>query len=111
MIQSAHDCSEGGAAVALLECCCAGGIGARLEVETGLAPLSWLFSESQSRFVVAMREDDLEAMKTLAEARNVVLNVLGRTGGDRLTINDWIDLEVGEMKTAREEALERILNG
>ena len=111
MIQSAHDCSEGGVAVALLECCCAGGLGARIEVETGLDPVSWLFSESQSRFVVTMREDDLGAMRTLAEARSVTLGVLGRTGGDRLTINDWIDLTIDEMKTAREEALERLLKG
>jgi len=110
IILSAHDCSEGGAAVALLECSC-GGIGASLEVATGLAPVSWLFSESQSRFVVTIRETELEALHRLANARKVPVHILGRTGGDRLIINDWIDLAVGEARTAREEALEELLKG
>ncbi|NPV59354.1 MAG: phosphoribosylformylglycinamidine synthase subunit PurL [Actinobacteria bacterium] len=111
IIISAHDCSEGGAAIALLECCCAGGIGARLEVETELRPVSWLFSESQSRFVLTLRDEDLDAMRELAGSRGVPLRVLGRTGGDRLVINDWIDLEVREMNRVREEALEKLMRG
>mgnify|MGYP005834761475 CR=1 FL=1 len=111
IILSAHDCSEGGAATALLECCCAGGIGARLEVETELRPVFWLFSESQSRFVLTLREEDLDALRELAGSRSVPLRVLGRTGGDSLVINDWIDLEVKEMNRAREEALEKLMRG
>jgi phosphoribosylformylglycinamidine synthase subunit PurL len=111
IILSAHDCSEGGAAVALLECCCAGGMGAGIEVDTGLQPANWLFSEGQSRFLVTIGHEDLEALRTLAEARKVPLHVLGRTGGARLAINDWIDLAVGDMRSAREEALERMLKG
>jgi phosphoribosylformylglycinamidine synthase subunit PurL len=109
IILSAHDCSEGGAAVALLECCCAGGVGARLEAETSLAPVYWLFSESQSRFVITLEEKDLEALEALAEAREVPLCVLGRTGGSRLAINEWIDLSLEEMSEAREETLGRML--
>jgi phosphoribosylformylglycinamidine synthase len=111
IILSAHDCSEGGAAVALLECCCGDGIGASLDVETGLAPIGWLFGESQSRFVVTLREEDLESLRVLADTRGVPLHVLGRTGGERLVINDWIDLAVGEMRSAREGALEELLKG
>ena len=111
IIQSAHDCSEGGMAVALLECCCAGGMGAKIEVETELAPVSWLFSESQSRFVVTVRDEDLPSLRDLVAVRDVPFEVLGRTGGDRLTINDWIALDVREMRKAREEALEELLRG
>ena len=111
IVLSAHDCSEGGAAVALLECCCAGGMGADLEVETGLQPVAWLFSESQSRFLMTVRGEDLRSLEVLAAAREVPLRVLGRTGGSRLRINDWVDLDVEEMRGAREEALGRILEG
>ncbi len=111
IILSAHDCSEGGAAVALLESCCGEGIGARIEVDTDLYPAAWLFSESQSRFVLTIREEGLEPMHGLAEARDVPLHVLGRTGGDRLVVNDWIDLAVSEMRRAREGALEELLKG
>ncbi len=109
LIRSAHDCSEGGAAVAILECCCAGGVGADLKVETSLAPLHWLFGESQSRFVITVAEKDMPAMKDLVSIRGVPLHVLGSTGGDRLRINGWIDLEVAEMTRVREEALGEVL--
>jgi phosphoribosylformylglycinamidine synthase II len=111
IIQSAHDCSEGGIAVALLECCCAAGMGAELRIETGLAPVSWLFGESQSRFVVTISEEDLDSMRDLAAIRDVPFEVLGRTGGSRLVINDWMALDVEEMKRAREEAFEGLLKG
>jgi len=110
IILSAHDCSEGGAAVAILECCCAGKIGASLEVEEKLPPIYWLFSESQSRFIITISESDLKSIKDLAAVRKVPVNVLGKTGGDRLKINDWLDLGVEEMSRAKDEALEKILS-
>jgi phosphoribosylformylglycinamidine synthase len=111
IILSTHDCSEGGAAVALLECCCAGGTGASLKVEDTIEPIYWLFSESQSRFILSIEEKDLPSLKDLASARGVPLSVLGRVEGDRLKINDWIDLEVEEMRRVRDRALEAILEG
>jgi phosphoribosylformylglycinamidine synthase len=90
MVLSAHDCSEGGVALALLECCCAGGVGASLRVETGLPPHAWLFGESQSRFVVTVTEEDLDSLRALAGSRQIPLSVLGKTGGNRLVVNDWI---------------------
>src|SRR5205807_7383393 len=39
-LQSAHDIAEGGVAVALAECCIAGGIGARVELPDGLDPFA-----------------------------------------------------------------------
>jgi phosphoribosylformylglycinamidine synthase subunit PurL len=111
IIRSAHDCSEGGAAVAILESCCAGGMGASLEFENFLPPLYWLFSESQSRFIITISGSDLKSIQDLAAVRKVPVTVLGKTGGDRLRINDWLDLEVEEMKKAKDEALARIMSG
>ncbi len=111
IVRSAHDCSEGGAGVALLECCCAGGVGASLRVETELPPHVWLFSETQSRFVVTVAEEDLDPLRALAESRKVPFSVLGRTGGGSLVVNEWLDLPLADMRRAREEALERILAG
>jgi len=80
-------------------------------VSTDLSPLSWLFSESQSRFVVTLHEKELEPLRGLADARKVPMQVLGRTGGSSLTINDWIDLPVAAMRAAREDALAEMLKG
>ncbi len=109
LILSAHDCSEGGVAVALLECCLAGGLGARIRADTSLEPLVWLFSESQSRFVVTVPDEALGMMESLAKKKDIPYTVIGRTGGDRLIINDWIDVELERMRRVRESALERLL--
>jgi len=110
-ILSAHDLSEGGLAVALAECCCAGGMGAKVEMEDGMPPVFWLFSESQSRFLVTARPGDLEELFRLTESRGVPLRVLGRTGGDRLVIGDRVDLPVAELSRLREEAFLRLVEG
>lgn len=81
-----------------------------MEVEENLPPIYWLFSESQSRFIITISESDLKSIKDLAAVRKVPVKVLGKTGGDRLKINDWFDLGVEEMSRARDEALEKILS-
>ena len=58
LVASAHDISEGGFAVALAECCMSARIGREVEV-TG-NPVSALFSESQSRFILSVKKEHQE---------------------------------------------------
>ncbi len=55
LVKSAHDCSEGGIAVALAESCIAGGLGADVHLHDDLHPVASLFGETQSRIVVIGR--------------------------------------------------------
>jgi phosphoribosylformylglycinamidine synthase len=57
VVQSCHDCSEGGLAVALVEMCIAGDVGAAVQFENDL------FAESLSRFVVEVRPEDAAAFE------------------------------------------------
>ncbi len=109
LIESAHDCSEGGAAVALLECCLGGRRGATIKVETGLSPLIWLFSESQSRFLVTVPDDRMDMMEVLAQKRKVPYTVIGKTGGERLVVNDWLDVDLDGLRGRWDRALEEFL--
>src|SRR5437016_7193153 len=52
LAESAHDLSDGGLAVALAECC-AGGIGAAIEIPDGVQPELALFHEGPSRVLVS----------------------------------------------------------
>ena len=68
-LQSCHDCSDGGVAVALAETAFAGGLGMQLGIsdlleQTGLRPDQFLFSESASRFVVTVAPRHREAFET-----------------------------------------------
>ncbi len=109
LILSAHDCSEGGLAVTLIDSCWAGGIGATVRVETDLAPAEWLFSESQSRFVVTLKKMDLPRLEEMAAQAGVPVEVLGWVDGKHLVINDWIALDLEKSRETWRTALENIL--
>jgi phosphoribosylformylglycinamidine synthase len=95
-IKSAHDCSEGGLAVALAECCISQQlaretprlIGAHIDLsafkETRLDTL--LFGETQSRVVITTKA--LDAVKVVERAKllGVPAARIGTVGGDRLEI-------------------------
>jgi phosphoribosylformylglycinamidine synthase len=110
LLLSAHDCSDGGLAVALAECCFAGeepGLGATLDL-TGmprLAPLRpdlCLFSETPGRMLVTARDES--ALHALAVRHGVPCARLGQVGGARLTLRlngaPLVDLDVAALHAA-----------
>ena len=111
LLRSAHDCSEGGIAVALAESAIAGGLGATVALDDDLAPASSLFSETQGRIVATCTEDDAEALTDLFVSRGVPFSVIGEVGGDRLVIEDKIDLALADLKDAWGPTLEALVAG
>jgi phosphoribosylformylglycinamidine synthase len=109
LLQSAHDCSEGGVAVALAESCVLGGIGAAVALDDDLPPVASLFSESQSRILVSVAEDKVEEFLALATANQVPYSVLGEVGGERLTIEDKLNLSVAEIANLYNNTLEQLV--
>jgi phosphoribosylformylglycinamidine synthase len=102
LLCSAHDVSDGGLAVALAECCVAGPekpLGVRIETREMIRGDAALFSESQSRIVVSLKEQNLERLKGLAARHNVPLQVIGTVGGSRLVIQPLLQLPVDEIKS------------
>ncbi len=85
-VASAHDCSDGGAAVALAECAVLGGLGAEVTLPDAGRPEASLFGEAPSRFIVSLPAHHLADVQAVAAAHGVPLHVVGRTGGDRLRI-------------------------
>jgi len=111
LVRSAHDCSEGGVAVTLAEAAIAGGLGATVALDDDLAPASSLFSETQGRIVVTCAEADAEALTDLFVSRGVPFSVIGEVGGDRLVIEDKIDLALDDLKDAWAPTLEALVAG
>ncbi len=106
LIKSAHDCSEGGIAVALAESCIAGNIGADVHLHDDLHPVASLFGETQSRIVVTVAENDADAFVEQLVAAQVPYSVLGTVGGERLTICERLDVSLDELRDAYIPALE-----
>jgi phosphoribosylformylglycinamidine synthase len=117
-VASAHDVAEGGIAVALAECCIAGGIGARVEwgrarAEDALAPPLHqvvMFGEGPGGFVVSAEPAALDALA--AEAGDVPFVRIGDVGGDRLELTASaarLSAPVDALETAYEQGIPGLL--
>jgi phosphoribosylformylglycinamidine synthase len=122
VIQSAHDCSDGGLAVALAECCMSGQdrrLGAVLTLNRGrLRKDALLFGESQSRVVVSAKPAQRQTVIECAGRLGVPVAVIGTVTGDRLTIflggeradSPAVDIPVETLHDRWAFSIERMLN-
>jgi phosphoribosylformylglycinamidine (FGAM) synthase-like enzyme len=97
-LSSAHDVAEGGFAVALAECCLAGGIGASIDTGPSEDPMRHLFGEGPGGFVLSGPRAALEG---LGDRLDVF--VCGEVGGDELTVRMGdvrIELPLDRMRSA-----------
>ena len=86
LVASAHDCSDGGLAVALAECCFGSGTGATVDVsqlganDSELNSIGALFSESLGRILVSIQPENSEAFSSAMEGH--ACHRLGSVGKD-----------------------------
>jgi phosphoribosylformylglycinamidine synthase len=83
LVRSAHDCAEGGLAVALAESAMGDGsrpLGVEVELHDELPANALLFGEAQSRVVVSCRPGDEVRLLELMEERGVPATAIGRVG-------------------------------
>jgi phosphoribosylformylglycinamidine synthase len=110
-VRSAHDCAEGGLAVAVAECCTTGPrrLGADLALGPAERPDELLFGEAPSRIIVSVPAPEHARFARIVGEWAVPTTVLGRVGGDRLTIRvggaACVDLGVDAMAEAFEGGL------
>ena len=110
IVNSAHDCSEGGLAVALAESCLANGIGFvshdwKIEGRLDAA----LFGEAQSRIIVSVARKSAWKLVKLAARYHIAATRLGKVGGKRLTLEGYINLSLKEVGEAWWGGLEKML--
>lgn len=111
LVKSAHDCSEGGLAVALAESCILGGDvlrGARIALDScSMRPDFLLFGEDQSRIVLTAAPENLDAMLNVFPENGVDAVAIGTVGGDSLRINDTLNIECAALASAYFESLKQ----
>lgn len=100
LLQSAHDCSDGGLAVALAESCLIGEIGATVEHDLGIRPEYQLFGESHSRIIVSAQRVHEELLRSLALEVGVELTRIGNVGGTMLRVADQLEISLTQLREA-----------
>jgi phosphoribosylformylglycinamidine synthase II len=108
-LASAHDCSDGGLAVALAECAMLGGEGFAVSLAGDLPAHVTLFSESASRAVLGVDRADEERVVDVAAQHGVPIVRLGETGGPRAMVDGMFDVPVSELREVWEGAIPRLL--
>jgi phosphoribosylformylglycinamidine synthase len=108
-IGSAHDCGDGGLAVALAECAIAGGTGFAVTLPGDAPWYVTLFSESASRAVVSVDPAKAESFEHLASDLSVPAVRIGETGGPRMMFDSIFETTVEEATALYEGALPRML--
>jgi phosphoribosylformylglycinamidine synthase II len=106
LLASAHDCSDGGLAIALAECSFASphhpSIGADIILAdsqpASLSAATTLFGESPSRIIVSFPAASRGELQGIAEREHCPFTIIGHVGGDRLQIK--LDKEKGEEAAA-----------
>ncbi|OJG31380.1 phosphoribosylformylglycinamidine synthase 2 [Enterococcus casseliflavus] len=103
LVQSAHDCAEGGLAIALAESAFDKGFGLNVTVSL---PAAQLFSETQSRFVLSVAPDKKAAFEALVGAAATAIGEVTADGQIRMQAqDDTIEMPLTEAKLKWEEAI------
>jgi phosphoribosylformylglycinamidine synthase II len=110
LISSAHDVAEGGLAVCIAESAISGNKGVQINIETGLTATEILFSESQSRIVLSVKESQVDLLLSLAKEAGVESQVIGKVRDTEqvdFTINGKLEIStsVSTILTSWKEAI------
>lgn len=110
LLKSAHDCSEGGLLVCLAESCILGGVGFdgnTWEFDGRLDAL--LFGERAARLIVSVSPIREREFQGLLFKYNILYRLLGRVGGERVSVKGLLDLSLQEVEAAWKGGLGRAL--
>jgi len=114
LVESVHDCSDGGLAVALAEKTFAKGLGARVNVVSNGLPAEFaLFGEDASRIMLSCDLHNVARIQQVAEEYGIAADVLGETIPERLEISldgqVVVSASVSGLSAAYKSALESAL--
>ncbi|MCJ2007538.1 phosphoribosylformylglycinamidine synthase subunit PurL [Methylobacterium sp. J-092] len=102
-VDTVHDLSDGGLAVALAEMAMAGSFGATLpEAPEGMPAHAYLFGEDQARYLVAVPAEAATDILYAASAQGIDASVVGVVEGDGLTLPGGQTISVAELRDAHE---------
>ncbi len=112
LVQSAHDASEGGLAIALAESAISNRenmIGTKIKLTDNLRSDALLFGESQSRVILSCESEATADLINHFKKLNVPVAEIGITGGNRLVINDLINIELEKLAESYYNALGQLM--
>jgi phosphoribosylformylglycinamidine synthase subunit PurL len=88
VIQSAHDCADGGLFIALLESAMPNGLGFDISCDESIRRDAFLFGEAQSRVIVSVKKEDEDRFIDVMMESNAEFTYLGDVTKSEMTIDE-----------------------
>ena len=109
MVSSAHDVSEGGLFVTLMESAMISSYGFNITSDSSIRKDAYLFGESQSRIIVSVSPEKEDELIDIMMSKDVDFHLVGHVtkGSVRVDDENWGD--VNDYKTLYDNALGAIL--
>ncbi len=109
LIESAHDVSDGGLYITLLESAMPNDLGFEIETDAEIRKDAFLFGEAQGRIVVSVKPNTQEAFIELMATSEVDFSLLGIVNNGELKVDDQSFGSVNEVKNSYDHVLHHIL--
>ena len=106
-VASAHDISEGGLFIAVLESAMPRGLGFNLQTDPGIRKDAFLFGESQSRIVVSVSPGKEGALKDALSSEGISFTRLGTVGGKDAVVDGEVYAAIEAYKVLFDTAIEK----
>jgi phosphoribosylformylglycinamidine synthase len=109
-ITAIHDCSAGGIGIALAEMAIKSGLGAKVDLSLvpreDMTEFEAMLSESHARYIVTV---DRDAVDEFLEKINAPCSVIGEVKGNRLVMDELLDIEVKKLQEAYQGVIEKFM--
>jgi phosphoribosylformylglycinamidine synthase II len=112
LVNSAHDVSEGGLAMALAESSVtrpSGVVGAKVKFDEDIRPDVLLFGEQGARIVVSAKPEHADAVITIAREHGAPARRIGKVGGRSLDVEGMLSVDLAELHSKWSNSLEKML--
>lgn len=109
IIQSAHDCADGGLFITLVESSMVNGLGVDISSDETVRKDAFLFGEAQSRIIVSVKKQDEDKFIDLMMASKAEFEYLGDVKGKEIIIDGESFGKVTEIKNIFENSLAALL--
>ncbi len=109
LIESAHDCADGGLYQTLLESAMPNNLGFEVVTDKNFRKDAYLFGEAQSRVVVSVSPEQQQAFEKAVSGNGLTFTKLGSVVGQDCTVDGEVFHALAEIKNSYDTALERIM--
>ncbi len=109
-VQSAHDISDGGLFMNLIESSMVNRLGFELTTDPSIRKDAFLFGESQSRIVISCSEDQVSKINTICEKHNVTTAIIGKVTDGSIQVDEDQYSDINDFINIFKNQLPSILN-